>query len=77
MSPMSLKPTLSPQELRILDCMWNGLQRKEIAEKVGLTETTVKNYLHNLYAKLNVKTGIQCIRRGLEWGFLRVELYKD
>lgn len=77
MTMLSLKPRLFPQELRVLDCMWNGMQRKEIAVTLSLSDTTVKNYIHTLYAKLNAKTGTQAIRRALEWGFLRVETYKE
>lgn len=77
MTRLSLKPKLSPQELRVLQCLWDGLQRKEIGPVVGLSENTVKNYLHQIYAKLNAQTGIQVVRRGLEWGLLTVEPYRE
>jgi two-component system nitrate/nitrite response regulator NarP len=33
-----------------------GLRNREIAEQMGLTEGTVKVYLHNVFAKAGVTT---------------------
>jgi DNA-binding NarL/FixJ family response regulator len=43
---------LSPQERRVLALLAEGLTNKEIGEKLGLTEKTVKNYLANVFDKL-------------------------
>jgi DNA-binding NarL/FixJ family response regulator len=45
---------LSPQERRILDLIADGLTNREIAEKLFLAEKTVKNYVSNLLAKLEM-----------------------
>jgi two-component system response regulator DevR len=45
---------LSPQELRVIALLAEGLTNKEIGEKLGLTEKTVKNYLSNMFDKLHV-----------------------
>jgi len=43
---------LSPQELRILQLLTEGLTNREIADEMFLAEKTVKNYVSNLLAKL-------------------------
>lgn len=50
----SKRPLLSPQEQRLLPLVTKGLTNKEIAHFLRLSEKTVKNYLANIYAKLNI-----------------------
>jgi two-component system, NarL family, response regulator DevR len=45
---------LSPQERRVLALLADGLTNKGIGEQLGLTEKTVKNYLSNIFDKLQV-----------------------
>lgn len=47
--------TLSVQERRVLALVADGLTNKEVAEKLGLSENTVKNYLVTVFEKLQVK----------------------
>lgn len=65
------KPLLSPQEYAVLSHLWDGMSRKEIATSMQLSEKTVKNYLHTLYAKLHAENSVQACRRAMEWGILR------
>ena len=46
---------LSPQERRVLALVAEGLTNKEVAEKLGLSDNTVKNYLVTVFEKLQVK----------------------
>jgi two-component system, NarL family, response regulator DevR len=50
----SKRPLLSPQEQRLLPLVTKGLTNKEIAQCLQLSEKTVKNYLANIYSKLNI-----------------------
>jgi DNA-binding NarL/FixJ family response regulator len=46
---------LSPREVEVLQKLALGLRNQEIAETLFLSEGTVKNYISNIYSKLNVK----------------------
>jgi DNA-binding NarL/FixJ family response regulator len=48
------RPLLSPQEQRLLPLVAEGLTNKEIAVRLRLSEKTVKNYLANVYSKLQI-----------------------
>jgi len=45
---------LSPQERRILDCIAEGKTNRQIADELFLAEKTVKNYVSNLLAKMEM-----------------------
>jgi DNA-binding NarL/FixJ family response regulator len=45
---------LSPQEERILDLIGEGLTNREIAERINLSDKTVKNYVSTILQKLEV-----------------------
>ncbi len=45
---------LTAQERRILDLVAEGLTNRQVAERVGLAEKTVKNYVSNILAKLGL-----------------------
>jgi len=53
--------TLSPQERRVLELIAGGRTNKEVGVALGLTEKTVKNYLANVFAKLDVSRRSQAV----------------
>jgi len=62
--------TLSPREMEILRLVASGDSNKEIAEKLVITEGTVKNHLSNILAKLSAKDRLQAVIRARELGIL-------
>jgi two-component system, NarL family, response regulator DevR len=52
----ALMESLSPQERRILDFITQGRTNRQIGEEMYLAEKTVKNYVSNLLAKLNMSS---------------------
>lgn len=46
---------LTPRELDVMRQIFNGLKNMEIAEKLFVSEITVKKHVQNIYAKVGVK----------------------
>lgn len=55
-SPVAAEAGLTRREARILDALCEGASNKLIAKTLGLSESTVKFHLANLYRKLGVTT---------------------
>jgi two-component system response regulator DevR len=51
--------SLSPQERRVLALVADGLTNKEVGDKLGLSDNTVKNYLVTIFEKLQVRRRAQ------------------
>ena len=47
---------LRPSEKKILELLASGLSNKEIASRLGLTTSTVRWHLENIYSKLHVNS---------------------
>ncbi|HHW57724.1 MAG TPA: response regulator transcription factor [Clostridia bacterium] len=54
-----LKKDLTPREIEILELISKGYSNKEIAQKLFLSEKTVKNHVYNIFKKLDVKDRTQ------------------
>lgn len=50
---------LTAREIDMLECLREGLENKNIAIRLGLTEATVKVHMRNLFAKLDVRNRVQ------------------
>lgn len=50
---------LTPREGEIVALVTQGLRNKEIAEKLSISEQTVKNHLQNIYDKLGVSDRLE------------------
>jgi two-component system nitrate/nitrite response regulator NarP len=56
---------LAPRERQLVDFVRRGLRNREIAEQLGVTEGTVKAYLHAIFEKLGVSSRTElAIRAG-------------
>jgi two-component system nitrate/nitrite response regulator NarP len=47
-------PSLTPRERELIDLVRQGLRNRDIASQLGVTEGTVKVYLHAIFDKLGV-----------------------
>lgn len=54
------------RERQVLTYIFEGLANKEIAERIGVSETSVKATLQQLFAKTGVRTRSQLVRVALE-----------
>lgn len=53
------KGLLTPREAEIVTLVTQGFRNKEIAEKLAISEQTVKNHLQNIYDKLGVSDRLE------------------
>ncbi len=54
-------PALSPRELQVVSLLADGLANKQIGSELGISETTVKGYLRDLYEKLGAADRAQAV----------------
>lgn len=65
--PGRMEPVpLAEREVHVLRLVVQGLANKEIAAQMGVSESTVKNTLQQLFAKTNVRTRARLVREALE-----------
>ena len=50
---------LSTREREVVGLVCQGFRNKEIAEKMFISEQTVKNHLHNIFDKLGVSDRLE------------------
>ena len=58
---------LAPRERQLIRYVQKGLRNREIAEQLGVTEGTVKVYLHGVFEKLGVSTRTELAVRADEF----------
>ena len=59
--------SLAPREKQLIGFVRSGLRNREIAEKLGVTEGTVKTYLHTVFEKLGVSNRTELAIRAEEF----------
>jgi LuxR family maltose regulon positive regulatory protein len=64
--PELLIETLTERETEVLHLLAAGLSNQEIAERLYVSEGTVKTHTHNLYGKLGVQSRTRAIARAKE-----------
>jgi DNA-binding NarL/FixJ family response regulator len=69
-SRVRLPEPLTDRELEVLRCIAEGLSNREIAERLVITEGTVKNHVSNLIAKLDVRDRTQALLKAQELGMI-------
>jgi two-component system nitrate/nitrite response regulator NarP len=58
---------LTPRERQLIGFVRTGLRNREIAEQLGVTEGTVKTYLHSVFEKLGVSSRTELAIRAEEF----------
>ncbi|MBB3982744.1 LuxR family maltose regulon positive regulatory protein [Sphingobium fontiphilum] len=67
---IGLTGRLASREVDILIMVSGGLRNREIGERLGLTEGTVKWYMQQIYDKLGVRRRPQAVLRARQFGIL-------
>jgi two-component system, NarL family, nitrate/nitrite response regulator NarL len=52
---------LSKREMEVVRCLAEGLTNREIAERLGLSQHTIKNYLFRMFDKLGVSSRVELL----------------
>jgi NarL family two-component system response regulator LiaR len=61
---------ITPRELEILEAMAAGLSNREIAERLFVSENTVKTHAARLFGKLSARRRTQAVQRAKEAGLI-------
>lgn len=71
-SPGRLVEELTSRERDVLALAADGYGNRAIAERLGLSEHTVKFHLASIFGKLGASTRTEAVRRGLELGIIDI-----
>ena len=63
--------SITRRELEILELIANGMSNREIAEKLFVSENTVKTHSSRLFDKLSAKRRTQAVQIGKELGLIQ------
>jgi len=61
---------ITPRELEILELIASGLSNREIAEKIFVSENTVKTHSSRLFDKLGARRRTQAVQLGKQAGLI-------
>jgi DNA-binding CsgD family transcriptional regulator len=61
---------ITPREMEILEAMAAGLSNREIAERLFVSENTVKTHAARVFEKLSAKRRTQAVQRAKEAGLI-------
>lgn len=70
--PGERRDKLSSREMEVVRCVALGLRNKEVADKLGVSEATVKNHLTSIYAKLGVSDRLELILYAIHHRLVRL-----
>jgi len=62
----SRAPSLTPRERELVELVRQGLRNRDIASQLGVTEGTVKVYLHAIFDKLGVDNRTELAMRAAD-----------
>jgi ATP/maltotriose-dependent transcriptional regulator MalT len=62
--------SITPPELEVLERIAQGMSNREIAEKLYVSENTVKTHSSRVFDKLGAKRRTQAVQLGKEFGLL-------
>jgi two-component system NarL family response regulator len=67
------EPELTPREKDVLELIVKGHSNREIGDRLGLTEGTVKGYVNTLLMKMGVRDRTQAVTAALKRGLVNLE----
>ena len=64
------KPLLTDSEKMVLKELVKGSNKKDIANKLFISERTLYNHISNIYSKLEVNNAIEAFNKAMELGYI-------
>jgi DNA-binding CsgD family transcriptional regulator len=61
---------LSPRQREVLRLLADGVRAREIAVRLGLSQTTVRNHIRNLLRRLDSHSQLEAVARARAWRLL-------
>ena len=68
--PREANQRLTTRENEVLQCVANGLQNKEVAQKLGISVATARNHVHNILEKLEVHSKLEAVSLAFRRGWV-------
>jgi DNA-binding NarL/FixJ family response regulator len=62
--------TLTPREIQVLELLAEGLPNKAIADRLGISDQTVKFHVASISGKLGASNRTDAVRRGVRRGLI-------
>jgi len=66
----SVEEALTPREREVLELLGQGLSNREIAQRLGISDHTVKFHVSSVYGKLGVSNRTEALRKGVRRGLI-------
>lgn len=66
----SIKDPLTNRELEVLEELIKGSRKKDIAQKLYISERTLYNHIANIYDKLGAKNIVEAYNKAMELGYI-------
>jgi ATP/maltotriose-dependent transcriptional regulator MalT len=63
-------PILTDREVQILKLIADGLTNGEISSNLSISESTVENHIHHIYAKLGISNRAQAVGCAFQLGIV-------
>ena len=63
---------LSPREQEVVHWVAEGLTNREIADRLGLTENTIKNYMFRIFEKLGISKRVELVLYAASSSYLQL-----
>lgn len=70
MPDVNTGPDLSPRQLQVVELIAEGLTNREIGERLGVTERTIKAYAGEVYKKLDVSNRAGAVAEAARLGLV-------